>query len=66
MAHLITMIKPSNGVHSIVMGKHYINSEVAFYVFNSTMPLQAISPHTNSELQLKIITKQLYTTLSAP
>jgi hypothetical protein len=48
------------------MGKHYIDSQVALYVFNSTMPLQPIFPHTNSELELKVITKQLYMTLSAP
>jgi hypothetical protein len=36
-------------------GKHFINSQATFYAFNSMNILQHISPHTNLELQLRVI-----------
>ncbi len=45
------MIKISNGIHPIQWGKHYINSRIVFYAFNSTTFLRHISPHTNLKLQ---------------
>jgi hypothetical protein len=57
MAHLLTMTKPLGVVHPITMGKHYIVSQAAFYVFTSATPLEHISPHTNSELQPRVVVK---------
>jgi hypothetical protein len=56
--HLLAMMKPSSGVHSIVMGKHRINSQAVFYIFNFVKLLQHTFPHTNLELQLKVDLKQ--------
>jgi hypothetical protein len=36
MACLLTMVKPLGAVRPIGVGKHCINSQVAFYAFNST------------------------------
>jgi hypothetical protein len=58
VVHLLVMMKPSGGVHAIVMGKHCINSQDMFYVFNFVKLLQHNFPHTNLELQLKVDLKQ--------
>jgi len=47
MACLFAMTKPLGGVHPIVMGKHYINSQITLYVFNFVKLLQHIFPHIN-------------------
>jgi hypothetical protein len=52
-ACLLTISKPSSGVCPIAMGKHYLNSQVPLYVFNSATPLQHIFPCTKSKSQLK-------------
>jgi hypothetical protein len=57
MIYLLAMIKLSNEVRPIVMGKHYVNSQAIFYAFNFVMPLQHIFPHTNLELQPKVDVK---------
>jgi len=56
--HLLTMTKPSSGVHPITMGKHCINSQIVFYFFNYVKHLQHTFFHTNLELQLKVNVKQ--------
>jgi hypothetical protein len=38
--HLLTMIKPSSGIHPIVVGEHCIDTQATFYVFNSMKLLQ--------------------------
>jgi hypothetical protein len=48
--HLLAMMKLSGGVHPIVMGKHCINTQAVFYVFNFVKLLQHIFPHINLEL----------------
>jgi len=58
VAHLLTMTKPSSGGHPITMGKHCINSQIMFYVFNSVKHLQHTFSHTNLDLQLRVNVKQ--------
>jgi hypothetical protein len=57
MICLLAMIKPSNEVRPIVMGKHCVNLQAMFYAFNFVMPLQHIFPHTNLELQPRVDVK---------
>jgi hypothetical protein len=53
VAHLLTMAKPSGGICSIAVGKHYIDSQAVFYVFNYVKLLQHTFPHTNLEFTTK-------------
>jgi hypothetical protein len=57
-AHLLAMTKFSGVVHPITVGGNGIDSQTAFYVFNSMKLLQHIFPHTNLELQLRVVVKQ--------
>jgi len=54
----LAMIKSSNVVCSIIVGKHCIDSQATLYVFNFAMFLQHIFTHTNLELQLRVVVKQ--------
>jgi hypothetical protein len=55
---LLTMTKPSSEVCPIAVRKHYIYSQAMFYVFYSMKLLQHTFPHTNLELQLKVVVKK--------
>jgi hypothetical protein len=56
---LLTMTKPSNGVHPIIVGEMCIDSQTVIYAFNFWIPkLQHISPHSNLELQPRTNAKQ--------
>jgi hypothetical protein len=47
MARFLAMTKLLGGIHPIIMGKHYINSQALFYAFIFMMLLQHISPYIN-------------------
>jgi hypothetical protein len=57
-AHLLTMTKPSSGIHPIIIGKHCLNSQIMLYGFNFVKHLQHTFSHTNLELQLRVNVKQ--------
>jgi hypothetical protein len=66
MACLLAMTKLLGGVCLIVVGKHYIVLQAAFYVFTIVTPLQHISPRTNSKLQPRVVVKYSSMALGAP
>jgi len=66
MACLLAMTKLLGGVRLIVVGKHYIVLQAAFYAFTSVTPSQHISPRTNSKLQPRVVVKYSSMALGAP